>query len=446
MAIVCGVDFSESATSAANAAAHLAARAKLPLHLVHTLEVDSDEESGEPWRALQASAAVRLRRLAERLGELAGPVEIHVETGLPDERLLEVARAVAAKLVVIGPAGRRHGKTALGGHADRLAQRSHAPVIVVRAGAPFERWALESRPLRVVLGTDASSSSETALRWVRELCAFGPCEVIAVHLHWPPEEFQRLGLGGVRSYIEPDPEVSSTLEREFRERLSQLPGSVPVKFRTEPHLGRVADRLAELAAEEEADLVVIGSRSRNTLERLWEGSVSRGVLRCARGSVACIPAPASLPERELPEIRAALVATDFSPTGDSAVPLAHAAVAPGGTVHLVHVVEGIVEPLSPHDIFPNEQKTNAFEAARKRLLEKVPSDASARGRVTRVHVLESRDAAKAICQAAERLGVDLVCVGTRRGSSAKKALLGSVALEVLARCRRPVLLAPAPVE
>lgn len=459
MTIVCGTDFSEPSFRAVEAAAHLAARTKMPLHLVQTLEVarSLDDETGETWDPLQTSATRRLRYTAERLRHLAGSVEIHVEAGLPDDALLEVAAKVSAKLIVVGPAGRRHGRTALGGHADRIAQRSHVPVLVVRDSLAFEHWALESKPLRIVLGADSSMSSGKAMAWINELRTFGPCDVVAIHLYWPPEQFHRLGLGGVRNYIDPDPEVTRMLEREFAERLSRLPGSGPVRYRSEPHMGRIADRLADLAVEEEADLVVVGSHSRNVLERLWEGSVSRGLLRCARGSVACIPAPATQPMRTIPKVRSVLVATDFSPTGDSAIALAYATVAPGGTVHLVHVVLRRIDPIAPHDIFSEARAgcgTQAVEAARKHLLERVPDDMAAHGITTQAHILESdetsmrksHDPARAICQAAERLGVDLVCIGTHGRTGAAKALLGSVAREVLSQSRRPVLLTRAPLK
>jgi nucleotide-binding universal stress UspA family protein len=43
-----------------------------------------------------------------------------------------------------------------------------------------------------------------------------------------------------------------------------------------------------------------------------------------------------------------------------------------------------------------------------------------------------------ICAAAERLGVDVVCIGSR-GESGLKALLGSVVAGVLRESARPVL-------
>ena len=48
---------------------------------------------------------------------------------------------------------------------------------------------------------------------------------------------------------------------------------------------------------------------------------------------------------------------------------------------------------------------------------------------------------QAICQAAERLGADLVCLGTHGRTGIARAALGSVAVNVLTHIRRPLLLA-----
>jgi len=448
MAIVCGTDFSEPSARAVQAAAHLSARLKQTLHLVHTLDALRDDDADSA--ALRGWALERLTNIAHSLEELAGPIQVHVEVGQPDDVLLEMASRVEAKLIVIGPVGHRYGETTLGGHADSLAQRSHVPVLVVRESGPFEQWGRDSKPLCVVLGVDSSTSSETALGWIDDLRRVGPCEVVAIYLYWPPEQFQRLGLGGVRSYIAPDPVVTRTLEREFYERMSQLRGDGPVRYRSEPHLGRVADRLADLASEEHADLVVVGSRGLDALTRFWEGSVSRGLLQCARSSVVCVPAPVSPQRRPTPQIRSVLAATDFSPLGDAAVPMAYAAVGPGGTVHLVHVVKAPPPSLAPHDIFSAEQAAEQavgeHEVVARRLLGLVPDDVTARAKNTEIHVLESDDPAKAICQAAERLGVDLLCLGTHGHSGVAQVLLGSVAQGVLAHSTRPVLITRAKLD
>jgi nucleotide-binding universal stress UspA family protein len=448
MSIVCGIDFSEHSMQAARSAALLAARGKVPLHLVHAIELSSEEVFVEPRAGLTSWAERHLQAAAERLASTGAEIHVQLEYGPVDERLQEVAAKLGASLVVVAALGRRHaGKWQLGSHAERLSQRSHTPVLLVRSSDPFDAWARDERPLRVLLGVDRSLSAEAATRWVGELGKLGRCEVTAVHLYWPPEQFQRLGLAGVRSYVDPDPEVTRTLERNFSTQLGDALGAMPVQMRLLPHLGRVGDRLAALAIEEHADLVVVGSHGRSPRERLLHGSVSHDVVHSAEASVVCIPAPAFSHAVTPAKLTSALVATDFSPTGNAAVPLAYSVVGDGGTVHIVHVVkERGHHPTEPRDIFPSDAAdSEEQQKARSQLLELVPHG-TAGNRTTLLHVLESSDAARAICQAAERLNAGLICVGTHGRSGLAKVALGSVALSVLSGTQRPVLLARKPVE
>jgi nucleotide-binding universal stress UspA family protein len=253
----------------------------------------------------------------------------------------------------------------------------------------------------------------------------------------------------VRSYLEPDPEVTKTLARDISTRVQDVLGVAPVKMRLEPHLGRVGDRIAVLAEEERCELVVVGSHDRELAERVLQGSVSRDVLHHARVSVVCVPASASELAPTKPKLDSVLVATDFSPIGDAAIALAYSVVAPGGTVHLVHVVkeESGHSVTEPHDIFAGggAEASSGEAAVRQRLLALVPKHAADQIRTTQLHVLHSNDAAAAICQAAERLGAGILCLGTHGRTGLSKALLGSVAQSVLAATGRPVLLTRAPL-
>lgn len=445
MSILCGTDFSEMSARAASAAAHLAARLHEPLHLLHALDVTPEELSAEPRHPLLAWAETQLGPEAERLRRLGADVRVHVKAGPPDEALRDAAQELSVGLIIVAALGRRRraGPVQLGSHADRTAQISRVPVLVVRDPNPFEAWVAQARPLRIVLGVDASLSSEMAGRWISELCGFGPCEVVLAHLYSPPEEFHRLGLGGLRSYVDPDTEILKTLKQEYSERFAGLFGSRPLDCRIEPHLGRIGDGLAALAKEEKADLVVVGSRDRSALARIWQGSVARHVLACADSSVACVPAPAEPRTLRTPMLRDVLAATDFSKLGNEAIPLAYSVVEHRGTVHLVHVVKGSHDSLDPYDIFtPLPGGESQAEArARAQLAELVPNDSGSLAAATRIHVLRAPDAAVAIAQAAERLGVDLICLGTHGRTGLSKALLGSVAEGVLSHTRRPLLLA-----
>jgi nucleotide-binding universal stress UspA family protein len=411
---------------------------------VHALDLLPEVVAAQPGHPLMLWAEGELAQEAARLRGWGVDVRPRVVAGPADRVLQAAAHDASASAIVVGAIGHDgNASRKLGTRADRTAERSHVPVLTVRDSSGFLAWFKEGRPLRVMLGVEDSESVENAARWLDTLCKAGPVELILAHLYWPPEAYRRLGIDGFRDFVEPDQQIVKTLEQQFSQRLD---GLLHAKLRTyciEPHLGRVGDGLAGMAAAHEADLLVVGNRTLGALERLWEGSVARDALRASSTSVACVPASAVSGPLHVPRFRRVLVATDFSELGNGAIPLAYAAVSPGGTVHLLHVVKSHPS-VDRYDVTsaPNDTMTSeVIAAATSRLEQLIPSDASAKGTSTQVHVLASREAWATICQASERLDVDLICLGTHGRTSVANAALGSVAAHVLSNSRRPLLLA-----
>jgi nucleotide-binding universal stress UspA family protein len=449
MSIVCGTDFSEMAAHAATVAGCLAARGGHLLHLVHALDLPPAVMQAQPGHPLMLWAENQLEREANRLRAYGVDVRSRAVAGAADRVLQAAAHDASARVIVVGAVGHEgNASRRLGTRADRTAKRAHVPVLTVRDSAAFLTWFQEGRPLRVVLGVDDSESVEDAARWLDTICKIGPVDLSLVHLYWPPESHRRLGIEGYRDFVEPHEQIVKTLEQQFSRRLDGLLHAQVRAYCIGPRLGRVGDGLAGVAAARKADLLVVGNRALGALERLWEGSVARDALRAASMSVACVPASAMSGALNVARLRRVLVATDFSDLGNGAIPLGYAAVSHGGTVHLLHVVESGRASVDRYDVFvaaPDDALTSeAMAAATSRLEQLIPSDASAKAISTQVHVLASRDPSETICQAAERLGVDLICLGTHGRTGLAEAALGSVAAHVLSISRRPLLLARVP--
>ena len=60
-------------------------------------------------------------------------------------------------------------------------------------------------------------------------------------------------------------------------------------------------------------------------------------------------------------------------------------------------------------------------------------------------IIESGDPARAIRQAADRFGADVICLGSHGRSGFSAAVMGSVAQAVMAQSQRPVLVVRPPV-
>ena len=155
----------------------------------------------------------------------------------------------------------------------------------------------------------------------------------------------------------------------------------------------------------------------------------------------------------IPAIPVVLAATDFSALADACVPYAYSIVDEGGTVHLIHVVE-IVEPLvQPNPLYAHyvpgraptaEERYQQHADLAARLGEMIPPEVQSRSIRTEVHVVEGDEAAACIVEAAERLDVSVVCVGSQGRTGLIGALLGSVAREVVRDSRRPVFVVRSP--
>ena len=310
--ILCGTDFSENARRAANVAAALAKRLGVPLRLVHASVIPGMLRTDED-----------LRTEAQRLHGAGADLTAEVIEGDADQVLAQAAQQYAARLVVVSSLGRSApARWLLGSVAERTAESSPVPTLVVRDATPLEAWARGERALKVFVGADFTASSDAALRWIAELREIGPCEVVVGFVGWPPEEAARLGVSGAIGLSGNVPAIQRVLERDVREKVARVLGGENVEVRVVGNWGRTDAPLVEMAVEAQADLVVVGTHRWHGLERLRHGSVSRGLLHHAPMSVACVPVPAAAPMAgpRMRECRRVLVAVDLNEPHGFAAP------------------------------------------------------------------------------------------------------------------------------
>jgi len=292
MAILCGTDLSPRGGDAADVAAAMAFRSGQALVLAHALE------SGDAVSAM-AELSEEARRLETRYAGLR--VEPRLEYGLPDEVLARLAAGgeegiADVRLVVVSSLGRRRTRWILGSVAERIAQASPVPVLVVREADSLRLWLASERRLRVMIGDDFGDESEAALRWASALSHLAPCDVVAVHLASPVPP---AGRGRSRKAAAPaGDEIEVRLLAELRSRVAlHTWADGPPRVWVVLAPGKRAPLVAKLAADEHADLVVLGNRQRHGPSLVWQESVSRGVLYHAGMNVACVPVrPATEPE------------------------------------------------------------------------------------------------------------------------------------------------------
>src|SRR5262245_18153754 len=160
--IICGTDFSVHAAEAAGVAAVIAKRLDEAVVLVHV------EESGKLRRSHPETFAEahnrtreRLHAEAERLRSTGVTVKEELVTGSAYEALVEMASRLSSRLVVVSSLGQiAPSRFLVGSVAERTAESSSVPTLVVKDPIPFKDWMADKRPLKILVGDDFSAVSE----------------------------------------------------------------------------------------------------------------------------------------------------------------------------------------------------------------------------------------------------------------------------------------------
>src|SRR5512132_2852909 len=154
--IVCGTDFSATATQAVDIAAALARRLETSLVLIHVDELLGALTSNP----VVPEAAILQRRSdlddeAQRLRELGTKVDEKFLSGSAFDEVLRAATKFKARLVGLGAVG--HGlarRVLLGSVAERTAEKSPIPTLVVRPKSTLAVWIDGKHVLKILVGYD----------------------------------------------------------------------------------------------------------------------------------------------------------------------------------------------------------------------------------------------------------------------------------------------------
>lgn len=139
----------------------------------------------------------------------------------------------------------------------------------------------------IIFPTDFSHTGDAALQLATSLARDSGARLLIVHVEEPP-----IAYGGGEMYYglpEPDPEQLKTMLANVR------PSDPAVPYEHRLVTGEPAHALTELAEEENADLIVLGTHGRTGLFRLLMGSVAEAVVRRAPCPVLSFKQPAEQP-------------------------------------------------------------------------------------------------------------------------------------------------------
>jgi len=160
----------------------------------------------------------------------------------------------------------------------------------------------ESKPFVVVVGVDFSPASELALERALQLAAAQPrAEVHLVNVvqtYGPQVAYDMPGDASALTVLttaEAAERFKQYVDKALAEFSQKNPGKSYGRAFTHLRYDSIADEIAQLAADLEADLVVVGTHGRRGVSRLLLGSSAEATVRLAPCPVL-VMRPKALPE------------------------------------------------------------------------------------------------------------------------------------------------------
>jgi nucleotide-binding universal stress UspA family protein len=229
----------------------------------------------------------KLQVLAERAGRKGVIVETAIIEGSPAEELAQCADETQARVLVVSAIGQIAPTQWLtGSNTDQVVQMSKMPTLILRDAGSFESWLQGERALKILVGYDYSAGAEAAIRWVGSLAAIAPCNITIAYVASPANERSRLGIAAPLSPAYYPSSLREFLEAEIKQNCEAMLGD-GARVYVQADWGRPDSQLVEIAADNNADLTVVGMSRRRGLARL--GSVARAVVHYAKTNVASVP-------------------------------------------------------------------------------------------------------------------------------------------------------------
>jgi nucleotide-binding universal stress UspA family protein len=289
--ILCPVDFSEHSEHALRFAIKLGKWYGAGIHVLHVMAPMPPSTTSPIAEARRQLSARNLAGMIDRWREpdVAFTSEL-IESAGPAARIVEIAEAIDADLVVTGSHGRSGVKRVLlGSVVEPLLHRCRRPVLVVPAGLDLRRLQGPVSFARILCAVDFAGPSLSALAYAFSLAEESDAQLTLLSVIDVPPELAWKAPGADLSAER----VRAEAEAERVARLNEL---VPEHARDYCTVqaavleGGVSRQILRLAAAQNEDLIVIGVHGRNALDLAVFGSNSKDVVVRAHCPVLIVPA------------------------------------------------------------------------------------------------------------------------------------------------------------
>lgn len=291
--VLCPVDFTPLSNRAVRMAARVCERFGARLVLEHNLDPGPPNYMAVSWmwsethdcedKEKAADAPAKLCELLTQIPESI-PKEAKLTRGPVDASLFYLARELPADLIIMGS----HGWSSSDHKSltEQIIANAPCPVLtttdegeVAEEESLFAAAGREGRPVRVVVPVDFSLRSHAALAYTYALAAALPVETHL--LHATGHKADRSG-------------ARERAEEEIQMAKLRLSGLIPEEHAdsVSPHVvcSDPTTAITDLSREMEADLIVMGVRPKNFLQRFTSGATAFEVLHHRTCPVWFVPA------------------------------------------------------------------------------------------------------------------------------------------------------------
>lgn len=281
--ILIATDFSARADRAIRRAALLARQFDAGLVVTHVVD---DDRAESLVQAEQRESQALLEKLARGLRESDGlKCEARLALGEPFEQIPDMARAVEADLIVVGPYRRDRLKNIfIGATAERIIRTSPLPVLMAN-GLPAATYE------RVLLATDFSDNALRAIATAKALGLLGAAQVSAAHAFQASADSLMARTAANADHRKDYLLAEATAALAELKGLADTAGLNLADQIAERIELSAAETIREIARRVRAEVVVVGAQGRSALSQAWLGSVSQDLLRFAEIDVLVVPTP-----------------------------------------------------------------------------------------------------------------------------------------------------------
>ena len=289
--ILCPIDFSDHSRHALDHAVALARwyRASIVVMYVHRLAVPTFAVG--PFITPQAFQPIGLTdveraHLLQGIGDFVAKdraagaaIELLLEEDLNvADAIVARAQTLAVDLIVIGTHGRSgFDRWVLGSVAEKVLRAALSPVLIVPPRAADAVPLSPTSIRRIICPLDFSPSSTRALAFAASVAAQAQAHLTVAHVVELLHEVQEMPVEGFDTYRKARFEGA---KRAMAQAVSSEAGGTH-KIDERLVAGKPYREILRLAAEQQADLIVMGVRGRGALDRMFFGSTTQHVVRQA---------------------------------------------------------------------------------------------------------------------------------------------------------------------